>query len=327
MNTFNFFFALFTATFVFASAVAPTAGTCDVSSYNVVWNNFMNETSGFYINTMPLGNGDLAANLWFDEEGGRIIFIVSSQRAWSEANQVIKIGRVEYKFDPNPFAGAKDLEITMDLPSASVHFSMTAFSTPIAGRAYIHSDMNVGVLEMTSFSSVYTITPSLTMIRPTDTTEVPTFDCMNYTTSADVQVTDEEFNIIYHRNSDKMNYVKTTLEQLNLEKLTPEIYDPYTNLTMGLLMSNKEDHKDNIYTFTAFIDQTHSVETYLSSAKHVGRTSIPSYGNHLKWWTKFWSASNICITTAEGFQVAKKYNINRMLQNGMQGRSKFFDFF
>src|SRR5580698_4002094 len=56
-------------------------------------------------NSMPLGNGDLALNVW-TEQNGDIVLLLAKSDAWSENGQLLKLGRVRIKLSPNPFAAS-----------------------------------------------------------------------------------------------------------------------------------------------------------------------------------------------------------------------------
>jgi len=55
--------------------------------------------------SMPLGNGDLAANVW-TEANGDVMLLVAKADAWTETDTLVKLGRVRVQLTPNPFAGA-----------------------------------------------------------------------------------------------------------------------------------------------------------------------------------------------------------------------------
>ncbi len=67
---------------------------------DVTWNSLgTNEND-----SMPIGNGDLAANLW-TEQNGDLVLLLAKSDAWSENGQLLKLGRVRVRLLPNPFAG------------------------------------------------------------------------------------------------------------------------------------------------------------------------------------------------------------------------------
>src|SRR5271168_4995263 len=52
--------------------------------------------------SMPAGNGDLALNVW-TEQNGDIVLLLAKADAWAGNGQLFKLGRVRVKLTPNPF--------------------------------------------------------------------------------------------------------------------------------------------------------------------------------------------------------------------------------
>ena len=52
--------------------------------------------------SIPLGNGEMGANVWVDE-GGIVKILLSRTDAWSEIYRLLKVGLLELKVTPNPF--------------------------------------------------------------------------------------------------------------------------------------------------------------------------------------------------------------------------------
>ena len=59
-----------------------------LEQYNVVWDSPSKDASG----SMPLGNGDLAVNVWVEESGDLLLLIAKSD-AWDENSINLKLGR------------------------------------------------------------------------------------------------------------------------------------------------------------------------------------------------------------------------------------------
>ena len=86
-----------------------------VTSYDVTWTTLgRNEND-----SMPIGNGDFAANLW-TEQNGDLLLLVSKADAWTELNKLVKLGRVRVQLTPNPFPGAADFKQSLRLEDATV---------------------------------------------------------------------------------------------------------------------------------------------------------------------------------------------------------------
>src|SRR5882762_11744904 len=65
---------------------------------NVTWHSLgTNEND-----SMPLGNGDIALDVW-TEQNGDIVLLLAKSDAWSENGQLLKLARVRVKLSPNPF--------------------------------------------------------------------------------------------------------------------------------------------------------------------------------------------------------------------------------
>lgn len=70
-------------------------------------------------NSMPLGNGNVALNVW-TEQNGDIVLLLAKSDAWSENGQLLKLGRVRVKLTPNPFAPPAALTQTLKLEAGEV---------------------------------------------------------------------------------------------------------------------------------------------------------------------------------------------------------------
>lgn len=73
-----------------------------LNQYNVIWDTPSLTGS---MESMPLGNGDITANVWI-EKGGDLLLYIGKSDSWSEAMRLLKIGRVRIKLTPNPFTGS-----------------------------------------------------------------------------------------------------------------------------------------------------------------------------------------------------------------------------
>ncbi len=62
--------------------------------------------------SMPIGNGDLAANVW-TEQNGDLVILLAKPDAWNEAGDLVKLGRVRIHFASNPFTAAFTQTLTI----------------------------------------------------------------------------------------------------------------------------------------------------------------------------------------------------------------------
>ena len=68
------------------------------SPWDVLWDESGRDSN----DSMPLGNGDIGANVWTEAKGD-ILFYLSKTDAWSEVSRLLKLGRVRIRITPSPF--------------------------------------------------------------------------------------------------------------------------------------------------------------------------------------------------------------------------------
>jgi alpha-L-fucosidase 2 len=89
-----------------------------LDAQNVVWDSPSADSNG----TMPIGNGDLAANVWV-ESNGDLLFYLSKSDAWSSEQELLKLGRVRVRLD-QPFVRAGGVfKQTLDLKTGTIWIS------------------------------------------------------------------------------------------------------------------------------------------------------------------------------------------------------------
>src|SRR5580658_6071643 len=69
--------------------------------------------------SMPIGNGDLAANVW-TEQNGDIVLLIAKSDTWSENGELLKPGRIRLALDPNPFTKSASFTQTLKLETGHV---------------------------------------------------------------------------------------------------------------------------------------------------------------------------------------------------------------
>ncbi|TWF40371.1 hypothetical protein FHW36_10453 [Chitinophaga polysaccharea] len=70
-----------------------------LNDYNVVWRSPGINSLG----SMPIGNGDIGANVWV-EDNGDLVFYVSKTDAWDDLGRLLKLGKVRVSITPNPLS-------------------------------------------------------------------------------------------------------------------------------------------------------------------------------------------------------------------------------
>lgn len=102
------------AVFIFQARAAKD-GSDYIAGWDVAWTTLgTNEND-----SMPVGNGDIAANVW-TEQSGDLVVLVAKSDSWAENGQLMKLGRVRVHLDPSPFAGATGFTQTLKLENGSI---------------------------------------------------------------------------------------------------------------------------------------------------------------------------------------------------------------
>ena len=94
---------------------AGSAGGDFVANNDVVWTTLGTDEN----DSMPIGNGDLAANVW-TVQNGDLILLVAKSDAWTETGKLVKLGRLRLRFDPNPFKETSDFSQTLKLEAGEI---------------------------------------------------------------------------------------------------------------------------------------------------------------------------------------------------------------
>jgi alpha-L-fucosidase 2 len=311
-----------------------------MDAYNVVWNSPGKDSSG----SMPLGNGDVGLNVW-TEENGDILFYVAKSDAWSENGQLLKLGRVRLRLNPNPFAGSQQFRQTLNIRTGEVTIQggnpgsqakiaiwVDAMNPVIRVETDLEkaADLQVmyerwrnqpRVLEGAELDSAYGMDGGPEPLRS-----------MGDTIALDV----EDSIVWYHRNP--KSPVTNILKHQGLLEAMASMGDPLANHTFGALIHGEGLSRTNATTLrTKAPARQHAIQVFAHS-KAAGSTEewllqlrnlvsrISSMkiedrrSAHEKYWSDFWDRSYIRITGGPNAQaVSQAYALQRFL-NACAGR-------
>ena len=114
------------------AALLPT-----LDSYNVVWDTPSTDVTG----TMPLGNGDISANVWVQD--GDLLFLIGKTDAWEENSINCKLARVRVKMSPNPFAAGNPFRQELRLQQGDMLIKGGAPGSEVTLRLWIDANQPV----------------------------------------------------------------------------------------------------------------------------------------------------------------------------------------
>jgi hypothetical protein len=335
--------------------MAHAAPLPTLDSYNVVWDSPSHDVNG----TMPLGNGDISANVWVQD--GDLLFLIGKTDAWDENSINCKLARVRVKMSPNPFAPGSpfrqelrlqqgDMLIKGGAPGSEVTLRLWVDANQPVIRVQTHSDQPVtqqvlletwrneqSVLTNTMvsdmFKNLYGPDPYPTLLFP------------------DTIVQGEKDRLLwYHHNIKPENDpYEINLKLQGMQDYTKEIPHPLLGRTFGASIQGpgftaadartldateaRQSHVFSVYAMTTLAPVTPDQwKTRLGDmiAKVDSTPLSDTYNSHVAWWKAFWDRSEIHLAEtnpanipADGlspaFTVSRAYALCRFM-NAAGGR-------
>jgi alpha-L-fucosidase 2 len=310
-------------------------------SYNVVWNTPSVDENG----SMPIGNGDIGANVWV-EDGGDLLFYVSKTDALSENMRFLKLGRVRVTLNPNPFEKGCSFKQELDLTNGVINITSVSKSNQNLLNLKFWIDANNPVIRVEADTSKDTkVSVQLEMLRNKrtqasdgdisfgglkDRDKRRRFSYPVFVEPDTLHPSKDNTLVWYHRNKKGSHSVwEDSLKVQGLEEFMKKSKDPLLNLTFGaqvqgtgLLKSSAMELKSQQPTKHINIsvhpltDQSDTAKIWLGKLKKQVKNSGTHTAKkaqwlaHKKWWHDFWQRSWINITAKPGedaYVVARGY--------------------
>lgn len=317
-----------------AMAQAPS-GNRFVADNDVVWHSLGNNEN----DSMPLGNGDIAANIW-TEKNGDIMLLLAKADAWTETGSIVKLGRVRVKFSPGPFADSVGFTQALRLENGSVELRRGN------SKVVVWIDANHPVIHLeTALATPAKLTATLELWRNT----LPAKDFQANSASSLVmsgaQSPKMKPDFIFpatdnrvawcHYNMD--SYYPYILRQEHLESLIDKYPDPLLHRCFGALLTgpglvSKDDHTlksakeanalrldivaltdQSVTTADAWKAQLDKLTDGIEQADIAALRKA-----HEQWWTDFWNRSWIHVS---GSDEAQKVTLGYAIQRYMVAAS------
>jgi hypothetical protein len=315
------------------------AGTApDPSRNNVEWKTLGNSEK----DSMPIGNGDLAANVW-TEQNGDLVLLIAKSNAWSELGKLDKLARIRIHLSNNPFANASDFTQTLHVENASIEI------TSGANHLTIWTDANRPALHVTGdLVHPSQVEASLELWRTqTHSYNEPSPDRGGLfglgepgPKSHPIPIRFAADTILpaagnrltwYHFNLDSI--YPTVLVQQHLEQFKNKYPDPLLHRCFGATLEGagmiaKDDHTlassrlewkfsvSLVALTTNAPDTAETWQTKLSVLDHsVDTVSLrQAWKEHVAWWTSFWNRSWIQLSGNEDArEVEQGYAMQRYM--------------
>lgn len=305
-----------------AGEPAPSPGTLE--SYNVVWDSLSKNYGG----SMPLGNGDIALNVWVEKDGDLQFFIAKTD-AWDDNARLVKVGKVRVRLDPNPFAGGGPYRQTLSLADATLKVEAGQGDRRVSVRVWVDANHPAIHVEAESASPLEASAAiELWRTRPFEYTPLQCSDIMTGAPPDRLQPMIVEPDTVlqnqpgrigwYHRNAKSFG-PKVLAEIQGLTNFKQE--DPLLGRTFGAVITAAKgerlddlrlrspparSHRLNVFVLTRHPATPAEWLTEMDAT--IARVEAEAFAArraaHEQWWQAFWDRSWIRATLRPGAQAA-----------------------
>jgi len=315
----------------FSSAICAEAPF--VTKNDVTWTTLgQNEND-----SMPIGNGDLAANAW-TEQNGDLVLLVSKADAWTELNKLVKLGRVRVQLMPNPFLGVADFKQSLRLEDASVEIRsggnivqvwVDANHPTLHVRAKLDRPTTMrAVVELwrTNSHPYDEASPDKGGLFGLGNHSIPlSFEADTVLPAGPAQVAWFHFN--------KTSIFPIVLHEQHLESLAQKYADPLLHRCFGAALTGRGLMSDGDRVLRSAVaaqdiqldltalttTQTKSPESWRSQLsallkKESQTDPVAAYAAHEQWWRDFWNRSWIHVAgTPDADKVSQGFAMQRYM--------------
>lgn len=302
-------------------ATAAISRAPSLHDYNVVWDSPSNDEHG----SMPIGNGDLAANVWVGPDGD-LVFYLSKSDAWSGDQNLLKLGRVRVCLDQPLLKDGAVFKQELDLKKGRIVIESSMGdeqSTIVFWIDANQSVVNVEINGSNSFNAEVTLESWRTADAPLWGGAQP-----------DTLLPFESDTIRWLQRNEHSIF-NGTLTNQNLGDLVGEYSDPLIHLTFGGSISGKGLEAKDAQTLVtsnsvnelhirihALTAQTQTQEEWVDQlavqrSAVEGRSLEDTRQEHEAWWADFWGRSHILVRgNADAENVTRAYVLQRWIQAG-----------
>ncbi len=306
-----------------------------LAKQNVSWN-----TPGGEMGSMPVGNGDVAGNVWV-EANGDLAFYLAKSDAWNEQDRLLKVGRVRVSF--TPALDVKTFKQTLNLRTGEV--VITAGQGADAATVRVWADANHPVMRVACDGATARACSAKVELWRTETKPhyerggehsdagvngcgVPLHDLAD-TVLAAGQAGAGRIGW-FHRDTESV--YGPTLTTQHLGPLVEKFPDPLMGRTFGavgfgsgmtaagpLELKSAAPAASRTLDFTVLTAQTPTAQDWqtkaLALADAVGSLSpAKARAAHEAWWEAFWNRSHVFASgSAQADKVTQGYTLQRFM--------------
>ncbi len=322
----------------------------DFERYNLTWTTLGLDGFDDSAASMPLGNGDFAANIWV-EKGGDIMLLPARGDAWDNSGVLLKLGRVRLRIDPLP--DLSQVEQTLDAQRGRIVIRLGPPGRAVTIELRVDTDASALWVSFDSDRPV-SVSAALEVWRTAPrTAKTQTGDIFKNLTGPDLyptvvgpdQVMSRRDGVIaacHHNASTEHDAVEINLRLQGLGEAAGAVRHPMRGRTFGIALAGEgftprsdttlDSPPANRHTLLVFAhSSTASTATWHDEAvshalRHVKAGEASSRQRHESAWYDFWHRSWLEVSTADPAEadavdrLTRAYALQRFI-NAAAGRA------
>ncbi len=295
--------------------------------------------------SMPLGGGDIGANVWVEK--GEMYFYFSRSGTFDEHNTLLKLGRVKVSLSPNPFKDNEGFEQKLLLKGGSIRISQSGTTLKLWVDVFhpvIHVELDsktATTMKVAYESWRYKNRESKGKANNANSYKwAPQGEIISYKDSVSFETNGVKF---YHRNRTQTVF-DVAVKQQKMETVKDQMMNPLANLTFGGKIFGNNLKADRTYAgtyqdtdFKAFRlasvhkAKKHQFQIQLHSNQSDDESlwekelqaQIATYKKDEKktivWWQNFWNRSFIYTNATHSktkdsvYQIGQNYQLFRYM--------------
>jgi len=265
----------------------------DLDACNVIWTTPSDSSFG----SMPLGNGDVGANVWV-EPSGDLLFYISKVNAYDAEHRLPKLGRVRVSMQPAmPLEGFRQ-SLVLREGAITIHGGNPGDEVDL--RLWIDANKPLIRIEGTS-SSPRRIAVQVETLRPFAEDRAP----LPEKGTASVLFSDSEPRLAWCYRNVSSDWTSRLAKQ-NSQEMVAKTKDPILNRTSGCVLTAEGFVRENPTTLRSVKALSRfgiTLRVLSSQPPGIGEWLTeatlplqPDWEAHKAYWKEFWERSHIFVT-------------------------------
>lgn len=302
---------------------AAELGARGIPENDLVWTSLgTNEND-----SLPVGNGDLAANVW-TETNGDVVILLAKNDAWSDTGSIVKLGRVRLHLEPSPFTGPAAVTQALRLEDGS----MQVQSGDNSLRLWV--DANHPALQVeTHLGQPASLQASVELWRKHRVASPASASHSKVASMSDDLILPTPTGRVTWCHYNETSEYPEILRREHLEPLLAKYPDPYLHRCFGATLTGTGLAQEDAQTLRSAAPQKDFTVTVIALtetdvpnwerwqadvdalAQSVAATDLAAaWSAHQEWWQSFWDRSWVQVSgSAEARAVSEGYAMQRYM--------------